>query len=260
MAKRLWIACALFFLCAGAASAQDAKTVLQAAQKAMGDVTSIQYSGTGHINSFGQAWTPECRVAFHQSHELYQDDRLHFQVGERRLDPLGAESDGQGRRAPIRRRREAGSLCERSYAWDMPGSNPVPNLGAATEWGLQIWLTPQGFVKAAIENNATAKKGTTGTLVTFTAGKYKVRGTIDAQNMVVRTETWVNDPDVGDKDIETTFSGYKDFGGMKFPAMIVQKQEGFPTLVLNVSSAKANPGLSVSVPDSVKNATPARSR
>ena len=79
-----------------------------------------------------------------------------------------------------------------------------------------------------------------------------MRGTIDAQNMVVRTETWVNDPDVGDKDIETTFSGYKDFGGMKFPATIVQKQEGFPTLVLNVSGAKANPGLSVSVPDSVK--------
>src|SRR5579862_2391015 len=58
MAKRLWIACALFLMCAGAASAQDAKTVLQAAQKAMGDVTSIQYSGTGHLNFFGQAWVP----------------------------------------------------------------------------------------------------------------------------------------------------------------------------------------------------------
>ena len=56
MAKRLWMACALFFLCAGAASAQDAKTVLQAAQKAMGDVGSIQYSGTGHLNAYGQAY------------------------------------------------------------------------------------------------------------------------------------------------------------------------------------------------------------
>ena len=59
MAKRLWISLALFFLCAGAASAQDAKTVLQDAQKAMGNVTSIQYSGTGHLNFFGQAWTPD---------------------------------------------------------------------------------------------------------------------------------------------------------------------------------------------------------
>jgi len=56
MAKRLWIACALFSLCVGAASAQDAKTVLQGAQKAMGDVSSIQYSGTGHLNAYGQAF------------------------------------------------------------------------------------------------------------------------------------------------------------------------------------------------------------
>src|SRR3984893_667675 len=58
MGKRLWIAFAAVSFGAGAASAQDAKTVLQTAQKAMGDVTSIQYSGTGHLNSFGQAWVP----------------------------------------------------------------------------------------------------------------------------------------------------------------------------------------------------------
>jgi glyoxylase-like metal-dependent hydrolase (beta-lactamase superfamily II) len=65
----------------------------------------------------------------------------------------------------------------------------------------------------------------------------------------------VADPDVGDKSIETTFSGYKDFGGVKFPTMIVQKQEGFPTLELTVTSVKANPGLTVSVPDAVKTAS-----
>ncbi len=44
------------------------------------------------------------------------------------------------------------------YAWDMPASNPVPQPGAAAERQLQIWLTPHGFLKAAMENNATAKK------------------------------------------------------------------------------------------------------
>ena len=48
------------------------------------------------------------------------------------------------------------------YAWDMPGSTPVPQLGAAAERQLQIWLTPHGFLKAAMENNATAKKGAMG--------------------------------------------------------------------------------------------------
>ena len=130
-------------------------------------------------------------------------------------------------------------------AGNMRGTCPAvrPRLisGAATEWQLQIWLTPQGFVKGAMENNPTAKKGTTGTMVSFMTGKYKVTGVIDAQNMVTRTETWVADPDVGDKSIETTFSGYKVFGGVKFPTTIVQKQEGFPTLELTVTSVKANP-------------------
>src|SRR6266849_6211278 len=58
MAKKLWIALMTLALVAGIASAQDAKTVLQNAAKAMGDVKSIQYSGTGHLAAVGQAWNP----------------------------------------------------------------------------------------------------------------------------------------------------------------------------------------------------------
>jgi glyoxylase-like metal-dependent hydrolase (beta-lactamase superfamily II) len=256
MAKRWWMACALFFFCAGAASAQDAKTILQGAQKAMGDVTSIQYSGTGQINSYGQAFVtagawPVTNLTSYTKTIDFTSKSAKEEVTHSEPTPM---VKGGGR--PFAGDEKLVHYVSGSYAWDMPGAAPVPNLGAAAEWQLQIWLTPQGFVKAALENSATAKKGTTGTLVSFTTGKYKVRGTIDAQNMVVRTETWVNDPDVGDKDIETTFSDYKDFGGVKFPSTIVQKQEGFATLTLNVTSVKANPGLSVSVPDAVKNATP----
>src|ERR1700730_4478719 len=39
-------------------AAQDAKTLLQAASKAMGDVKSIQYSGSGHLYALGQAYSP----------------------------------------------------------------------------------------------------------------------------------------------------------------------------------------------------------
>ena len=58
MAKRLWVVVALIALYAGAASAQDVKAKLQAAVRAMGDVQSIQYSGTGKLNTFGQSFTP----------------------------------------------------------------------------------------------------------------------------------------------------------------------------------------------------------
>jgi glyoxylase-like metal-dependent hydrolase (beta-lactamase superfamily II) len=140
------------------------------------------------------------------------------------------------------------------YAWDMPGSKPIPQPGAAGDRQLQIWLTPHGFLKAAMENNATAKKGAMGTEISFETGKFKVVGTIDAHNMVTKTETWIANPVLGDMPVVTTFSSYKDFNGVKFPTMILQKQGGQPVLDLAVSSVKPNPGLNVSVPDAVKTA------
>ena len=62
MGRKLSLTFAMFFglllgLCFSA-TAQDAKTVLQSATKAMGDVKSIQYSGTGEFGILGQAYTP----------------------------------------------------------------------------------------------------------------------------------------------------------------------------------------------------------
>jgi glyoxylase-like metal-dependent hydrolase (beta-lactamase superfamily II) len=254
MAKRLWIACALFFLCAGVSSAQDAKTVLEAAQKAMGEVTSIQYSGTGHIYSFGQAWTPN--AAWPSTNLTSYTKTIDYGSKSAKEDYIHSEPTpmvkGGGR--PFAGDDKQANFVSGQYAWDMPGSNPIPQLGAAAERQLQIWLTPHGFLKAATENNATAKKGATGTEISFQSGKYTVTGTIDAHNMVTKTETWLPNPVLGDMLVETAFSGYKDFNGVKFPTTIVQNQGGQTTLELTVSSVNPNPGLSVSVPDAVKTA------
>jgi glyoxylase-like metal-dependent hydrolase (beta-lactamase superfamily II) len=89
----------------------------------------------------------------------------------------------------------------------------------------------------------------------FQTGKYTVTGTIDSHNLVTKTETWLPNPVLGDMPVETTFSDYKDWNGVKFPTMIVQRQGGQIVLGLTVSSVNANPGLSVSVPDAVKTAS-----
>jgi len=61
MARKVWIflisTIAITFALT-AASAQDAKTVIQNAQQAMGKVNTIQYSGTGTMGGFGQNWNP----------------------------------------------------------------------------------------------------------------------------------------------------------------------------------------------------------
>src|SRR5437870_4302742 len=122
---------------------------------------------------------------------------------------------------------------------------------------LMRWATAQGFVKAAMMNNATTKKGKGGTDVSFTvAGKYKMSGTINAQNEVARVQTWIDQPIVGDMLVETVYTGYKDFGGVRFPSRIVQSQDGFPALDLTVSSATANGAVDITAPENVRNAPP----
>jgi glyoxylase-like metal-dependent hydrolase (beta-lactamase superfamily II) len=256
MAKRLWISLTLFFLCAGAASAQDAKNVLQDAQKAMGNVTSIQYSGTGHLNFFGQAWVPD--AAWPATNLTSYSKTIDYSSKSAKENIVHSEPTpmvkGGGR--PFAGDDKQANFVSGQYAWDMPGSNPVPQNGAAAERQLQIWLTPHGFLKGAMENNAIAKKVAGGTEISFQTGKFTVTGTIDAHNMVTKTETHLPNPVLGDMPVENIFSGYKHFNGVKFPTTIVQKQGGSAVLELNVSSVNTNPGLSISVPDSVKNATP----
>ena len=139
----------------------------------------------------------------------------------------------------------------------MPGTNPAPipqpAVAAAEERQLQIWLTPHGFLKAAMENNATAKKGNGGTVVSFTEGKFKIErhhrqpgsGHQD-RNLASRirsSATCRSRPIIPD---------YKDFNGVKFPTMIVQKQGGYPVLELTVTDVRVNPGLSLPVPAPVQ--------
>jgi glyoxylase-like metal-dependent hydrolase (beta-lactamase superfamily II) len=78
------------------------------------------------------------------------------------------------------------------------------------------------------------------TTLTFTIGKNKIVGTIDGQNLVTAVETWIPNPVLGDMPVETAYTGYQDFNGVKFPTHILQKQGGFATLDLTVTTAKAN--------------------
>jgi glyoxylase-like metal-dependent hydrolase (beta-lactamase superfamily II) len=255
MVKKLFVALPMLALLAGVALAQDAKTVLQNATKAMGDVKSIQFSGTGHLSAVGQAWNPsspwpETTVKSYTKTIDYGSQASREELVRNEGDP-----PAKGGAAPFGGDQKQVNMVSGQYSWNQPGNAPQPAVAAAEERQLQIWLTPHGFLNGAMQNNATAKKGKGGTEVTFTAmGKFKVTGTIDSQNMVTKTETRIPNPVLGDMLVETDYSGYKDFGGVKFPATIVQKQGGHPLLDLAVTDVKANVPLDLSVPDAVKQA------
>jgi glyoxylase-like metal-dependent hydrolase (beta-lactamase superfamily II) len=59
--------------------------------------------------------------------------------------------------------------------------------------------------------------------------------------MVERVETWLGENIMGDMHIVATYTDWKDFGGVKAPAKIVQTRGGWPFFEVTVTAAKANP-------------------
>jgi glyoxylase-like metal-dependent hydrolase (beta-lactamase superfamily II) len=79
------------------------------------------------------------------------------------------------------------------------------------------------------------------TVVSFTgSNKAMVRGYLNSDNVLEKVETKIDNNVLGDIPFETAFSDYKDFGGVKFPTHIVQKQGGYPVLDLTVTDVKPN--------------------
>jgi glyoxylase-like metal-dependent hydrolase (beta-lactamase superfamily II) len=216
------------------ANGQDAKTVLDAAVKAMGveNAGNVRWSGNGLNHAFGQAANPSLPWP-----------KFNVKTYERVMDV-----DAGGSR--VRIVRTQGEIPPH-------GGGQQPIVGEQTQnqlqhsrdpWGTQaeMWLTPLGFLKGALASgNATVKQDTVGgkkmTVVTFTAqGKYKVNGYIDDQNMLVKADTLIDTPVLGDTLLEAEYSDYKTFGRLKFPGKIVEKEGGFPILDLTVTNAMAN--------------------
>src|SRR5262249_6587930 len=69
---------------------------------------------------------------------------------------------------------------------------------------------------------------------------YTISGYVDDQNMIAKVETKIEDNVIGDMVVEQNYSGYKDFGGVKFPTHIVQTRAGLPWSDLTVADVKAN--------------------
>jgi glyoxylase-like metal-dependent hydrolase (beta-lactamase superfamily II) len=113
---------------------------------------------------------------------------------------------------------------------------------------VDFYSTPWGFLKGAAENNATATRRGGSTVVSWSpkvkaaSGKdYVINGYVNDKNIVERVETWLADNIMGDMHIVTTYSGWRDFGGVMAPARIVQTRGGWPFFDVTVTAAKGNP-------------------
>jgi glyoxylase-like metal-dependent hydrolase (beta-lactamase superfamily II) len=239
------------------------RNALQTAADALGTarIKTLQFTGSGANFSVGQNYTPT--EPWPRVEVKSYTASINYDTGSMRVELLRQMGDvmPRGGGAPFFGEQRQVQVVSGDYAWNVPvaaANAPAPAAvpDSQLERMLALWATPQGFVKAAMMNNATSRSATGGTEVSFTvSGKYKMTGTINAQGQVEKVRTWIDHPIVGDMPVETTFTGYKDFGGAMFPAHILQTQVGYPSLDLTVSTVTANPPVDITVPDNVRTFT-----
>ena len=218
------------------ALAQDAKTVIEAALKATGSagLTSITYSGQAATANFGQSRT----ISFGLSSTSVRSYT-------RTIDFAQPASRATGMTVPPTTR---GGPPPQSGTFDQAITS------ANTAWAqqLQIWVTPWGFLRGAAAHNATLRSrkidGVSYRVLTWSPEQkapsgqpYRLVGYLNDANIVERVETWVEHPIFGDMHVEFSYSNYLDFGGLKVPGRISQKQVGMETFVAAITAAQANP-------------------
>jgi glyoxylase-like metal-dependent hydrolase (beta-lactamase superfamily II) len=260
--RKYWFALAILCLFPVACPAQDAETVLGNAARAMGatNLKSIRYSGSGSQFVVGQNWSPyEPWPRFNAKSYTYSMDYETPAGSEEMVRTQALHPPHGGGPQPIYGDVLQIQSVSGAYSWSMAGKNPVPQPAAGDARLQQIWITPHGFLLAAIKNHATVKPQTISgkkyNVVTFMGNsKSKIVGYINDRNLVEKVDTWIDNPVYGDMLVEGKYSGYKNFGGIQFPGRIVQEQGGYPVLDLTITDVQPNAPVIIPVPDAVRQA------
>jgi glyoxylase-like metal-dependent hydrolase (beta-lactamase superfamily II) len=236
MTRKCLAVVALAILFVSAASAQDAKTVIANATKAMGytNLNTIEYSGPLSHEGAGLGQWMGPTKGWHQNTVKNFSRFIDYTAGtsqrtglqSRPGDPATGLLPGGGGLDPNGQENQNTSTVPATGAW------------AAR---LEVTLSPPNFLKlAAAAPNATAKSqnvsGKRYAVVSFPVEQkapsgvpYTLTGYINAQNMLEKVETSYEDAApylVGDIVVEQTYADYKDFGGVKFPTRITQTRGG----------------------------------
>jgi glyoxylase-like metal-dependent hydrolase (beta-lactamase superfamily II) len=236
MKLRQLLGCTLLVLAATSVSAQDAKTVIANASKAMGldGLNSLYYYGSaknfniGQNNNANQPWPQTPANDYVRA--------IDFTVPASRATWKTYASPVTGGPATLANGQQ----------------NITPTSPGGWNNQLEIWTTPWGFLKGAAANNATAQAQTVNgkrmQVVTWNApvkspgGKdYKVIGYINSDGIVEKVTTWVEHNVFGDLQVDTSYNYYRDNNGLKYPTEIVQIRGGFPSFTAQILAAWANP-------------------
>jgi glyoxylase-like metal-dependent hydrolase (beta-lactamase superfamily II) len=236
---------------AGCAHREDAQAVLRQADQAMGasQLKSLRYAANGTGATFGQAYVPgqpwpRISVPTFARWIDYDNAAMREDSVRTRAEPNG------GGALPLMGTGEqrVSAWVRGEQAWNMAGTTPQAAPVALDGRIHDLWTTPHGVIKAAMRNNATVRSEGGMSVVTFVQpGRYRATAWIGADGLVQRVDSVMPNPVTGDTPVSTVYSGWRDWGGVKFPARILQSQGGHPVLDLTVTEVQANPQLDMPV-------------
>lgn len=233
MTKKCTAALPLFAMLAWAAGTQqDAKTIIASATKALGadNLKTVEFSGSGFDYVLGQAANPNLPWPKFIDKTYTRVVDLDAPASRmQRIRMQGENPPHGGGQQPV--------VGEQNQTQVVAGPAASDDL---------MMTLPYGFLRsAAAASDASVKSQTMGgkkyTVLSFTgSNKAAVRGYLNSDGLLERVETKIDNNVLGDIPFETAFSDYKDFGGVKFPTHIVQKQGGYPVLDLTFTDVKPN--------------------
>jgi len=228
---------------------------LAAVAEAMGATTlnTIQFTGSGNVFSFGQAFEPGER--WPRFIQRVYNAGINYQAPAMAVVQVRSQGEhpprGGGAQA-VGADQSTISVVSGNFAWQQAGNLTIPNPAAVDDRLHQLWATPHGVIKAALANAGRVD----GNTVTVSIDGREFKATLNAQNLVEKVSYLSTNEVVGDYPVEMAYTDYADFGRIKFPRHIVQTEDGHPTLDITISEVKPNAPVLIGVPANVLTAPP----
>ncbi len=250
-------AVAAVLLMACATAPEGAGDLLARASQVMGatQLKTLSYTGVGEGFTFGQAYLPNGpwpKVAYPSITRTidYEAAAMRDEVLLSRAEPLG------GGGYPLQGQQRNDQFIHGELAWNLLGGNVVPGPRFVADRMHQLWITPHGVLKAAQRNSASLRRNADGSqALTFTQpGRFSATASISADGLVTQVDSTYPDPVLGDTQVVTTYSEYRDVGGIKFPSHVRQSAGGAPVLDLSITDVRPNiPTPALTLPDAARN-------
>ena len=244
------------WLAACASTPDNAGEVLARASKAMGaaQLKTLRYVGEGTGHTFGQAYQPGSawpRITLHSVTRTidYDGGAMRDEIVLSRAEPQG------GGGYPLSGQQRNDQFISGELAWNQTGTTVAPGPRFVADRLHQLWITPHGVLKAAMRNNASARRGADGgSVLSFTQpGRFSATALVSADGLVTQVESIFPDPVLGDTRALTVYSDYRDTGGIQFPMRIRQTIGGFPVLDLAVKEVQVNVVAGLQLPEAARN-------